>query len=228
MKRLLISLGLAFLVTCAWAQQERKFIRKGTSEYNSEKYAESETEYRKALDKDPRSYEAQFNVADALYKQKKLDKALEQFQSLAGSQTDKNHLSQIYHNMGNIYFANGKFDESINAYKNALKNNPADNETRYNLIAAQKKKQQQDQQNKQDQQQQQQKQQQDQQKQEQQKDQDKQDKKDQQQQQQQQQNQMNKQDAERLLNAMQQDEDDLQKEKRKVKAAEQAIIEKNW
>ncbi|WP_245935010.1 tetratricopeptide repeat protein [Breznakibacter xylanolyticus] len=213
MKRYLLIAGILIVSTQAFAQQERKHIRKGTSEYTEQKFLESEIEYRKALDKNPESFEAQYNIGASLYKQQKLDEAMKQFQTLAQTEKDPAKLAQIYHNMGNIYFAADKIDESIDAYKKSLKNNPLDNETRYNLIAAQKKKKEQENQQQQQQQPQEQEQQQD--------------KQEQQQQQQQQQNQMNKEDAERLLNAIQQDEDDLQN-KRKINAAEKKQIEKNW
>jgi tetratricopeptide (TPR) repeat protein len=212
MKNILTLLVLLYASGHLMAQQERKFIRQGTNQYKEDKYVDSEIAYRKALEKDPKSYEAKFNLADALYKQKKIDESLKILEDLEKTQSDPNRLSQLYHNKGNIYFAANKLDESITNYKKALKYNPNDNQTRYNLIAAQKMKQQQDQnkdQNKQQQQQQQ-------------------DQNKQQQQNQDQQNQMSKEDAERLLNAMQQDENDLQKEKRKVKAAQQKNIDKNW
>jgi tetratricopeptide (TPR) repeat protein len=219
MKQLLILLIFMASSGYAMAQQERKFIRQGTNEYKSDKYVESEEFYRKALDKDPKSFEAKFNLADALYKQKKIDASLKLLEELEQGEKNPQRLAQIYHNKGNVYFAANKLDESIDNYKKALKQNPNDDQTRYNLIAAQKMKQQQDQ-NKDQQKQQQQQQKQDQQ------DQKKDQKQDQQQQQDQ--NQMSKEDAERLLNAMQQDENELQKDKRKVKAAQNASIEKNW
>jgi len=215
MKQLLIILVFISSSGYVLAQQERKFIRQGTNEYKSDKYVESEEFYRKALDKDPKSFEAKFNLADALYKQKKIDASLKLLEELEQNEKNPQRLAQIYHNKGNIYFAANKLDESIDNYKKALKQNPNDDQTRYNLIAAQKMKQQQDQ-NKDQQKQQQQQQEQEQ----------KQDQK--QEPQQQDPNQMSKEDAERLLNAMQQDENELQKEKRKVKAAQNASIEKNW
>lgn len=214
MKQLLIILVFISSSGYLMAQQERKFIRQGTNEYKSDKYVESEEFYRKALDKDPKSFEAKFNLADALYKQKKIDASLKLLEELEQNEKNPQRLAQIYHNKGNIYFAANKLDESIDNYKKALKQNPNDDQTRYNLIAAQKMKQQQQQ--NQDQQKQQQQQQEEQ----------KQDQK--QEPQQQDPNQMSKEDAERLLNAMQQDENELQKDKRKVKAAQNASIEKNW
>lgn len=147
-----ITISLLLFSATLFGQEERKHIRQGTTNYNEEKYLESEIDYRKALDKEANSYEAQFNIGDALYKQKKYPEAADQFQILASTEKDKQRLASIYHNLGNSYFAMNKLDKSIEAYKNSLRNNPEDHETRYNLIAALKKrKQQQDQQQKQDQ-----------------------------------------------------------------------------
>ncbi len=213
MKVLILILLLLNVISLS-AQVERKFIRRGTLEYGDEKFVDSENNYRKALNKDDKSFEARFNLADALYKQKKLDEALKEFELLNQTESDPSRIAKINHNIGNIRFAQQKYDESIEAYKKSLRNNPNDNETRYNLIAAQKMKDNKDQ-NKQDQQKQQQEQ--DQKKQEQQK----------QDQQQQDQN-MSKEDAQRLLNAVQQDENDLQKDKKKIQSAKSKQIEKNW
>ena len=227
------------------AQKERKFIRKGNAAFRDSSYLDAEIDYRKALDKNKDSFEAKFNIGDALFKQEKYDKAAEQFEILAET-TDKNNkeLAKVYHNLGNSYFALKKYEKSIEAYKNSLKINPDDNETRYNLIAAmkmlqqqkdqkknqdknkdkkdqdkQKQQQQKDQQNKQDQNKdKQQQQQQEQQKQKQQK----------KQQQQKPEEQMSQQDAQRLLKAIQQDENELQKKLRKAKKAKRAKSGKNW
>ncbi|WP_430810039.1 MULTISPECIES: tetratricopeptide repeat protein [unclassified Carboxylicivirga] len=120
------------------AQNERKFIRSGNSHFADSAFLESEIEYRKALDKAGDSFEAQFNLGDALFKQEKYGEALDQFQILAGTEKDPERLAQVYHNMGNSYFAMQKLPESLEAYKNALRNNPEDHDTRYNLIAVQK------------------------------------------------------------------------------------------
>ncbi len=222
------------------AQEERRFIRKGTTLFNDSAYLESEIEYRKALDKTGDSFEAQFNLGDALFRQEKFDEAIDQFQILAGTEKDADKLAQVHHNIGNSYFAMQKFQESVEAYKESLRNNPEDHETRYNLIAAQKMLQQQqqdqqnqdqdkDQQDQQDQQQQDQ-QQKDQQDQQQNQEQQEQDQQNQQQNQQQQQpeEQMSKEDAQRLLNAIQQDENKLQEKLRKAKATQKTKSGKNW
>ncbi|MCU4155762.1 tetratricopeptide repeat protein [Carboxylicivirga sp. A043] len=243
-KYILLLSAFLFSLVNVNAQDERRFIRSGNSHFTDSAYLESEIEYRKALDKTGDSFEGQFNLGDALYKQEKYNNAIDQFQILAGVETDPQRLSEVYHNIGNSYFAMQKYQESIEAYKNALRNNPEDHDTRYNLIAAQKmlQQQQQDQQNQdqnkdQEQQQEQNKEQQqknqEQQQQEQNKDQQQEQNQDQQQNQQQKQQQqpeeqMSKEDAQRLLNAIQQDENELQKKLQKAKAAKQTKTEKNW
>ncbi len=244
MKYIFLITLLFTTLTYTDAQEERKFIRKGNAQFTDSAYLESEIEYRKALDKTGNSFEGQFNLGDALYKQEKFNDALDQFNILAETETNPDHLAMIHHNIGNSYFAMEKYKESVEAYKNALRNNPTDHDSRYNLIVAQKMlKQQEDQKDKQDQnkeqnkdqdKEEQKKQDQDQQKQDQDqnKDQQNQDQKEQEQQknqqQQQAQEQMSKEDAQRLLNAIQQDEDELQKKLQKAKAAQKTKSEKNW
>lgn len=219
---------LAWLVALpANSQNERRFIRRGTDLFEKEKYLESEIEYRKALEKEGKSFEARFNLADALFKQEKVDEAIEQFQALSGQAPNKASKSDVYHNIGNGFFAKQELEKSIEAYKEALRNDPLDDETRYNLIAAQKmlqQQQQQDQQDKKDQDQNQD--QQEQQKQEQEKQ--EQEQKQEEQQQQQQQNEISKENAQRILQSLEEDEKDIQERLRKVKSTQSTKIEKNW
>jgi len=138
MKTILFTAFILLTSLAVQAQEERKFIRTGNSQFDEEKYLESEIEYRKALDKDKNSFEAQFNLGDALYKQEKYDEAIDQFNMLAGMEQSPENLAKVFHNLGNSYFVSQKYPESIEAYKNALRNNPSDDQSRYNLIAAQK------------------------------------------------------------------------------------------
>ena len=131
------------------AQKERKFIRKGNGLFENKNFENSEVEYRKALDKDVASFEAAFNLGDALYKQKKYDEALEQFQSLASKETDPQRLGILHHNIGNTLLVNKKIDESIEAYKQSLRHFPNSKETKYNLEYARKMKEKEEQQKKQ-------------------------------------------------------------------------------
>ncbi|MDR1273216.1 MAG: tetratricopeptide repeat protein [Odoribacteraceae bacterium] len=123
------------------AQQERKLIRGGNDLFNTQKFEEAEVQYRKALEREDHSYAAAFNLADALYKQKKYDEALQQFSLLAKDQADKESLGELFHNIGNTLLAQNKLDESIEAYKQSLRNRPNSQETKYNLEYARKMKQ---------------------------------------------------------------------------------------
>jgi tetratricopeptide (TPR) repeat protein len=218
------------------AQEERKHIRKGTNLYEKGDYQDAEIEYRKALDKKRDSYEGKFNVSASQYKQEKYKEAVSDLHNLATQTDDPAKLHQIYHNLGNSYLgmaqsdpqgASNYLDLSIDAYKKALKNNPNDNETRYNLIAAMKlKQQQQEQQQQQQQDQKQDKKDQEQQQQEQQQEQQQQNQ--QQQQQQQQQEEVDRENAERILQALEQDEKDLQEKMKQIKAVKPVKKKKNW
>lgn len=237
------------------AQQERKYIREGNDLFDKQDFEKAEVEYRKAADKKGDSFEAAFNTADALYKQKKYEEALKQFSQLAAGEKDKQRLGDLYHNIGNALLAMEKTDESIEAYKESLRNNPTSEATKYNLEFARQKKQQdqqqqnqdknkdqnkdQDQQDQQNQQDQNQNQDQNQDKQEQKdqnKDQNQQNKPNQEQPQQpkeqEQPGKISKEAAQRLLEALQNDEKKVQEKVQKQKAQEQKAkrmkIDKNW
>ena len=215
------------------AQQktDRDYLRSGNKLYNDSLFIKAEVDYRKALEINPKSTDAMFNLANALLMQQKAQEAMEQYQSVSKIEKDKEKLAQIYHNMGVMLQSAKQLPQCIEAYKESLRNNPKDDETRYNLALAQKqlKDQQQDQQN-QDQQQQQQEQKED--KQDQNKDQQEQDQKDQQQQNQQQQqqnkNEMSKENAEQLLNAVMQDEKNVQDKVKKQIQIQGKKLEKDW
>ena len=207
---------------------DRDYLRSGNKLYNDSLFIKAEVDYRKALEINPKSTDAMFNLANALLMQQKAQEAMEQYESVSKIEKDKEKLAQIYHNMGVILQSSKQLPQCIEAYKESLRNNPKDDETRYNLALAQKqlKDQQQDQQN-QDQQQQQQEQK------EEQKDQNKdqqEQNQDQQQQPQQQQNknEMSKENAQQLLNAVMQDEKNVQDKVKKQIQIQGKKLEKDW
>ncbi len=134
---LMVFISLAHL--SLFAQKDRKYIREGNKEFASGKYQEAELAYRKALDKTEDPVKSSFNIGDALYKQKKFEDAAGQFDKLAEVETDKESVARTYHNLGNSYLQANKLKESIEAYKDALRKNPYDMETKYNLAYAQEK-----------------------------------------------------------------------------------------
>ena len=153
---------MAFASTLS-AQNASTEIGIGNSKYEEGDYAGAEVYYLRALQKDPESVIAAYNLGNAFLKQGKFEAAASQYAAAANLTEDKDRLASIYHNQGNAYYGNKQFDKSIESYKKALKINPNDEDTRYNLVMAQMQLQQlQQQQNQQQKQQQEQQQQQDQ------------------------------------------------------------------
>jgi tetratricopeptide (TPR) repeat protein len=248
LKIILVLFSFCAIQQIAAQKAERSDIRTGNKFYKKDKFTESEIEYRKSIEVNPRSLEGIYNLGNSLYKQEKFPEAAEQYQLLAGQgerllhENPKNaqKMAQIFHNMGNVGMKTKEYQKSVDAYKQSLRLNPNDDETRYNLALAQKllndQQQQQQDQNKDDN-----------------KDQDKQDEqqnkdnkddqqnKDQQQQQQedkkqktqeekQQQEQMSKDNAQQMLDAFLQDEKDTQEKVKKAKMQQQQSRkrEKQW
>jgi len=262
--RLLLFIMITAFPSLAWSQMEKIDTKKGNEEYQSGRYEQAIEAYTKALEVDPEYPEALFNTGNALQemarrlqekaqnaaseeeKKELLDgavaaskKAASQFSSVAKLAKTNEEVNKAQYNLGNSKLMSGELDESIEAYKEALRKVPTDDDARYNLAYAQHLKKQQEQQQQQDQQEQnqdqdqnQEQEQKDQQDQEQQNEQNKQDQKEQQQQEkeQQQQQKMSKEEAEQLLQALMKQEKDLQEElkDKKRKKAQRVRIEKDW
>ena len=216
------AVGVMLLVAVSMqAQNDRQMIRQGNKLYRKGNVAEAEVSYRKAVERNERNAQANYNLGNALMGQRKDSLAITQLEKAAKLETNPLRRAQAYHNMGVICQQHRMFGEAIEAYKEALRNNPTDNETRYNLALC--KRQQQDQQQDQNQQNKDNKDKQDQQKQEQQQ------KQDEQKQEQQQKQQMSKENAEQLLNAAMQEEKQTQERMKKAQQQPQKRrLEKNW
>ncbi len=149
MKRMRNSIVILFLcfATLSFAQQKdvkklkreaRELIREGNKLYNQLKFSEAEIAYKKALSKDPNYNKAAYNLGNAIYQQNRAKEAVSQFELAAKTTTDKMGKAQTFHNMGNSFMKQKQYAKAIEAYKNALRNNSKDDETRYNLALAQK------------------------------------------------------------------------------------------
>lgn len=252
--KIFLLISIVFTAFTGYSQQERKHIRHGNRDYEAAeidsvttdtvKFQDAEVNYRKALEKDPNNWDASYNIANALYRQGKFEESNKQFQAVASLESDdKKKTAMAYHNLGNSLLQAGQIDPAIEAYKNSLRNNPEDLETKYNLAWAQNKKKQQEQNQDQNQDQDKQDQEQDQDKQDQEnkdQNQDQQDEQEQQQnqdqqeqqqdqQQQQPQDQISKEDAMRILEALENDEKEVQDKVQKQKAKPQKKnTEKDW
>jgi tetratricopeptide (TPR) repeat protein len=236
-------IALLFIsLTVINAQSTRGLVNDGVDNYEENNYAEAEVNFKKGVESDMENFESRFNLGDAIYKQGRYEEALEEFKnSMSLAQTEEQK-AKIFHNLGNTFLKSQKLQESIGAYKEALKINPNDLETKYNLSYAlkQMQNQQNNQQNQQNQDQQDQNQDQNQDEQDQNQDQenkDQEEKQDQQQQNQdQQQNQqqnpepkdeISKDEAQRILDALKNNEAELQKKMREQKT-KKSNVEKDW
>lgn len=237
MKRIGVYIIALLISATAFGQSVKKYVREGNRNFEEKEYEESEVSYRKAINKEADLFDANFNLGDALYKQEKFDEAATKFDRLTNRVEGNKELAKAYHNLGNSLLKSQKIEQSIAAYKSSLRNYPGDQETKYNLSYAkdllkeqqQKKdqKQNKDQENNKD------KQEQDKENQDQQeKDQQEQNKNEQQKDKQKQQKQpqkISKEDANRLLNALANDEKKIQEKVKKAKAKMQKVkTEKDW
>ena len=246
MKKILLFCLLTVSVIGASAQRsDRSYVRKGNRMFEDSLFIKAEENYLKAVDINPELNEGYFNLGNAYIAQQKPNEAVEQFRKVANTlegrkkelmndpsasakelERCKEDLAKTYHNTGVVYHMCEEYDKAVESYKQALRNNPNDNETRYNLILAQRMLQ-----NQQQDQQQQQQDQQDQQQQQDQQEQDQQQQQEEQQQQEQEQPQdMSQENAEQILEAAMQDEKDVQErvQEQLLKVQPKKPLEKDW
>jgi len=235
MKQFIIILLMLLSGQWLYAQDAKSSVYQGNKLYSEKKYDEAAADYNKAAGDKQLALQGNFNLGDALYKQKKFDDAAQHFTDIGSSANNTVVKAGAYHNLGNTMFDQKKYQESVNAYEKSLLSNPKDDQTRYNLAYAQEKlKQQQQQKKNQDKNNQNNKNQQNKDKQN--KDQDKKNQdnknkqnKDQQNKDQQQPDKVSKDDAQRMLDALNNSEKDTQdKLKDKKFKAGRATISKDW
>lgn len=120
-------------------QPEKTETRNGNKQFNKGNYADAEASYKKALDIKNNMPEATFNLGDAVYQQKRYQEAVKHFQLSAQTATDTKIKAKAYHNLGNAHMEQAQWAEAAKAYKSALKLNPNDADTKYNLAYANEK-----------------------------------------------------------------------------------------
>ena len=226
-KKPMAMLLLLIVPTLAFAQSDRHFIRTGNKLYRNQNYPKAEVEYRKAMSQNGSNAHAVYNLGNALMMQQKDSAAIVQLENAGKMEANKTRKAMAYHNIGTICQRHQLYGDAIKAYEEALRNNPNDNETRYNLALCKrlnknnKEQQKQQQMHHQHQKQQQQKQQQQKEQQKEQKQKEKQQPKPKEQ--------MSKENAEQLLNAAIQDEKATQQRlKKATQQPSRRTVEKNW
>ncbi len=113
-------------------------MREGNKQYNDAKYADAEVSYKKSMATVPGDEKNAFNLGNAMMQQKRYKEAYKQFEDLSKNTQDKQLKAQSFHNMGNAQMGLKDYQKAIDSYKNSLRINPDDEETRYNLALAQK------------------------------------------------------------------------------------------
>lgn len=145
MKRILLLLFAIITSAATFAQtQEYALVHQGNRAYSRSDWKKAEQNYRKALEINPKNARAMFNLGDTYLSQQNDKDALDWYTKATKTETDKKVKAMAYHNIGYIHHKQKKYDEAIEAYKQALRLNPNDDDTRYNLTLAQKQKKQQD------------------------------------------------------------------------------------
>ena len=214
---------LLFAATAAVAQTDRQYVTSGNKLFRNGQFDQAEVAYRKAIEKNPRNPQAHYNLGNALMAQKKDSAAVQSLQKSTELETSKIRKAMAFHNIGVVCQQHKMYGEAIEAYKSALRLNPKDDTTRYNLELC--KRQQKNQQNQKNQNQQ---------------DKDKKDKNgkdkkndkqknDKQDQNKKKENKMSKENAEQMLNAaMQQEKSTQQRIKKAMQRPRSAKLDKEW
>ncbi len=230
MKKIIFVLVLSILSQWAFSQTAHKLLREGNKAYKEDNFAKAAEDYYKALAKDPSNIKGKFNLGNATYKNDGYDEAIQHFSSAAELAKDQQTKADAYYNLGNSLFKKAQVEEgkglekSAEAYKNSLRLNPNDMDTKKNLaltqrlikIQQQEQQQQQQDQNQEEQEEQKQEEQEEQQQQ-QEEQQQQQQKKEEEQSPQEQPKDLNKEEALELLKIMDDEEKKVQEKMRKAK-----------
>lgn len=131
-----IAFIMVFCHCLVFAQNSQKEVVIGNQLFQMRKYNQAETNYRKAVSKNPTNSLALYNKANAVYRQYQNNESIAAYQQALEMAQTKEEKHRIFHNMGNAYMNQKNYSAAVEAYKNALRNNPADDETRYNYALA--------------------------------------------------------------------------------------------
>lgn len=140
MRKIVYILTLLNCITL-FSQEKDKNLYNGNQSFTEKKYVDAEADYRVTESKkSPKKAVAGYNLGNSIYRQNQQGEAqIKYIQALEIAKT-KEEKHRIYHNLGNTFMLEKKYDLAADAYKNALRNNPKDEETRYNYALAKRKK----------------------------------------------------------------------------------------
>ena len=122
----------------ALQREARKLVRDGNALYNQNNYGDASVAYKKALEKNSSYKKATYNLGNSLYQEKNYKEAIPQYNITVENAKNAFEKAEGYHNIGNAMLQGKNYKGAVAAFKNALRSNPNDDETRYNLAVAQK------------------------------------------------------------------------------------------
>ncbi|NHF58869.1 tetratricopeptide repeat protein [Flavobacteriaceae bacterium TP-CH-4] len=134
-------------------KESKNLTWEGNKDLSENRFIEAEVDYRKAIAKSDKNPAAPFNLGNAYYNNATYSEAFGRFKQAGELASEKPDKHKAYHNMGNVFMKRKEYQKAVEAYKEALRNNPKDEETRYNLALAKemlKKEQDKNDQNKED------------------------------------------------------------------------------
>jgi Ca-activated chloride channel family protein len=119
-------------------RESQQYLSDATEALEDNNFPQAEAEYRKSIAINPANDTGKYNLGNAYYNKDKNGEAMLRFKQAAAVATNKPEKHKAFHNLGNTFMNEKKYKEAVEAYKNALRNNPKDDETRYNLALAKK------------------------------------------------------------------------------------------
>ncbi|MGY8885321.1 MAG: tetratricopeptide repeat protein [Flavobacteriales bacterium] len=117
-------------------KEAQEFLSDASLALQEDAFPIAEADYRKAISLDPSNETGKYNLGTAYYGKNKNTEALNRFKQAASVATTKSEKHRAFHNLGNTLMNEKNYAEAVEAYKNALRNNPTDDESRYNLALA--------------------------------------------------------------------------------------------
>ena len=128
--------SLLLLTFVAKSQEKDKDLPKGNDAFADKKYADAEADFRISQSKNPKKAIASYNLGNAIYRQNQTAESKYQFAKAAKTATKRSEKHQAFHNLGNAFMKEKDYSNAVEAYKNALRNDPSDEESRYNYALA--------------------------------------------------------------------------------------------
>ena len=136
-KRYFLLASLLLAAFCLNAQASHHYLRKGNEAYEEDDYKSAEEYYRKSIE-ERNTPKGNYNLGNAIYQQGRYPEAIRRFEQAAQTSKDEEAKASAFHNLGNAYLQGQDFQKAVDAYKNSLRLRPADQSTKYNLAMAQR------------------------------------------------------------------------------------------